>query len=250
MQRLVNHLIGNNLEATDGEIGKVRDFYFDDQTWTIRYLVVKTGSWLSERDVLIAPQALRGNSWESGLFPVNLTREQVRHSPATDTARPVSRQHEVELTDYYGWDPYWGSAFLPGRVWGVIPSTPVIAPTLIEEPETRGKTGDDPHLRSCRSVTGYHIHAADGEIGRVEDFLLDDQTWQISYLVVHTHHWSGGKKVLIAVRHAREVQWENEKVLVDLGIDAIKHSTAVDTWDYIIPESDKAESRHQLFQLR
>jgi uncharacterized protein YrrD len=243
MQRNVNNLIGNNLDATDGEIGKVEDFYFDDQTWTIRYLVVKTGSWLSGRKVLISPAAVLQHNWESGIFPVNLTREQVRDSPDMDTDKPISRQHEEDLASYYPWQPYWGTAFIPGHVWGVVPTTPVIDPGAIREMEPINKPGDDLHLRSSRKVIGYHIHATDGEIGHVNDFILDDQTWQISYVVVDTHNWIGGKKVLVGVKNIKEVHWENSKVVVDITVEAIKYSASVDKWDYIIPEGDKIPSR-------
>ncbi len=250
MQRNVNNLIGNNLDATDGEIGKIEDFYFDDQSWTIRYLIVKTGNWLSGRKVLISPDSLLKHSWESGIFPVRLTREQVRHSPDIDTEKPVSRQHEEELAGYYSWDPYWGTGFYPGPIWGVIPPTPVIEPDMIKDLEMTLKPTGDSHLRSCREVTGYHIHAIDGDIGHVNDFIMDDQTWQISYLVVDTHNWIGGKKVLVAVRHIKEVQWENSKVVVDISVDDIKHSEGIDKWDYIIPEGDKAESQQHTFHFK
>jgi uncharacterized protein YrrD len=241
MQRNLNHLIGWNLDATDGEIGKVEDFYFDDQTWTIRYLIVKTGSWLSGRKVLISPASLPGHSWESGLFPVNLTKEQVRNSPDIDTDKPVSRQQEEELARYYPWTDYWGTGFYPGPVWGVIPSTPVIDPGTIREADRTRMSHEDLHLRSSQQVNGYHIHAIDGEIGHVDDFILEEETWQISYLLVNTHRWIGGKKVLVTVRHIKEVNWENSKVVVDINVDAIKNGVAVDKWDYIIPEDDKAQ---------
>lgn len=245
MQRNVNNLIGHNLDATDGEIGRVEDFYFDDRTWTIRYLVVKTGNWLSGRKVLISPGVLLRHSWESGIFPVSLTKEQVRNSPDIDTEKPVSRQHEQELASYYSWEPYWGTGFYPGPLWGVIPSTErlepdaIMNPDTIREEEAIEKSNEDVHLRSCRQITGYHIHATDGDAGHVNDFILDDQTWQISHLLVETHHWIGGKKVLIPVRDVKDVEWEDSKVVVDLTADAIKNGDAVDKWDYIIPEGDK-----------
>lgn len=256
MQRNVNNLIGNNLDATDGEIGRVEDFYFDDQTWTIRYLVVKTGNWLSGRKVLISPAVLLQHSWESGIFPVSLTKEQVRNSPDIDTEKPVFRQQEQELADYYSWEPYWGTGFYPGPVWGIIPSTPRIDPDMIIDPvtikkqEAIEKSNEDLHLRSCRQVTGYHIHAIDGDIGHVNDFILDDLTWQISYLLVATHHGIGGKKVEVAVRHVKDVQWEDSKVLVDVTVDTIKNSPAVDKWDFIIPEGEKAELPMHEFHFR
>jgi sporulation protein YlmC with PRC-barrel domain len=221
MERGVNNLIDQNLEATDGEIGKVKDFYFDDGSWTIRYLVVTTGEWLSERKVLISPHALVQHSWASGIFRVNLNREQVQNSPDIDTDKPVSRQQEEELANYYPWQPYWGTGFYQGGVWGIIPSN------------------GDQHLRSCKEVMGYHIQTADGDVGRVNDFIMDDTTWQISYLVVDTYNWIGGKKVLIAVRHIQEVQWENSKVVADMTVDTIKNSPAIDKREYMIPEREK-----------
>jgi uncharacterized protein YrrD len=253
MQRNVNNLIGNNLDATDGEIGRVEDFYFDDQTWTIRYLVVKTGSWLSGRQVLISPHVIPQHAWESGIFPVRLTKEQVRNSPDIDTDKPISRQQEEELASHYLWDPYWGTGFHPGAAWGVIPPTPSLDPAEIIDPTAEKeleRSTEDPHLRSCREIIGYHIHATSGDIGHVNDFILDDQTWQLSYLVVKTHSWLGSKKVLIAVRHITHVQWADAKVLVDLSTDAIKNSSPVDKWDFIIPEGDKAESQKQEFHVK
>ena len=253
MQRNVNNLIGNNLDATDGEIGRVEDFYFDDQSWTIRYLVVKTGTWLSGRKVLISPHVIPQHSWESGIFPVRLTKEQVRNSPDIDTEKPVSRQQEEQLASHYSWDPYWGTGFYPGAAWGVIPPTPsldpaeIIDPTALKELE---KSTEDPHLRSCREVIGYHIHATTGDFGRVNDFIVDDQTWQLSYLIVETHTWLGGKNVLVAVRHIKDVQWADSKVVVDLTTDAIKNSSPVDKWDFIIPEGDRAESLRHEFHVK
>jgi sporulation protein YlmC with PRC-barrel domain len=236
MERNVNNLTDHILEATDGEIGKVKDFYFDDETWTIRYLVVTTGEWMSGRKVLISPLALVQHSWASGIFRVNLNTEQVRNSPDIDTDKPVSRQQEGALADYYPWAPYWGTGFYQGGVWGIISPTPSFDLSTIRGQETKTSSTEDQHLRSCKEVTGYRIHTADGDFGRVNDFVMDDKTWQISYLVVDTHNWIGGKKVLVAVRHIKEVQWENSKVVADLTVDTIKNSPAIDKQDYILPE--------------
>jgi uncharacterized protein YrrD len=252
MQRNVKALIGDNLQATDGEIGRIEDFYFDDHTWTIRYLVVNTHEWLSGRKVLISPHVIFKHSWVSGIFPVGLTREQVRNSPDIDTDKPVDRQQEETLAAYYSWEPYWGTGFYPGPVWGVIPSTPGLDPTEIidttTEQELETPTGDS-HLRSCKEVTGYHIHAADGDIGHVDDFIIDDQTWQISFLLVDTHNWIGGKKVLVAVKHIRDVEWADSKVTVDLTVEDIRNGSPVDEWNFIIPEGDRSESMKHEFQV-
>jgi len=247
MQRAINHLMGNNMGATDGEIGKVEDFYFDDETWTIRYLIVNTGSWLFGRKVLISSKSLARQAWESGIFPVNLTKEQVRHSPDIDTEKPVSRQQEEQLALHYQWQSYWSTGFYPGGVWGVVTPAPGIEPRSARELNKLKVSKDDNHLRSVLQVTGYRIHTSDGDIGHVDDFIVDDQTWQISYLVVDTHHWFGGKRVLVGVKHIKDVQWDSAEVLVDITVDAIKNSAPIDMWDYIIPEGDKAEYQEQIF---
>jgi uncharacterized protein YrrD len=222
MQYNINNLIGYNLEATDGEIGKVEEFYFNDETWTIRYMVVKTGGWLSGRKVLISPDAVLKDSWQKESLPVNLTKEQVSSSPEIDTDKPVSRQQESELYGHYNWRPYWGSGFYAGGggMWNILNEYPIIDEEITVE--TGVHSADDPHLRSTHAVTGYHIHARDGEIGHVKDFIVDDQTWQILFFVIDTHNWMGGKKVLIPVQHIKELQWENSKIVTDMSVDAVK----------------------------
>lgn len=222
MQRNTSTLIGNKLEATDGEIGTVSDFYFDDHTWTIRYLLVKTGGWLYGQKVLISPYAILPNSWESGVFPVRLTREQVRVSPDIDKEKPVSRQNEEELARYYSWQRYWRRGFYPG------------------EREISKETSGDTMIRSLQKITDCHIHASDGDIGFVSDIIMDDQTWQISYLVTSLHNWIGGKRVLIAANTIKDVNWEKSKIMVNITMLAIKNSSAIDPWNYIIPETGKA----------
>jgi uncharacterized protein YrrD len=216
MERNLNSLIGESMGAMDGEIGKVEDFYFEDDTWTIRYLVVKTGIGMSGRKVLISPNTFPKHAWASGMFRANLTREQVRNSPDIDSDKPVSRQQEAELANYYPWQPYWGSGYYAGGVWGII------------EPGGVKNSTADLHLRSCRVVAGYQVQASDGDIGYVNDFIMDDETWRIVYLVVDTHNWIGGKKVLVAVRHIKEVQWGNSKVVADVTVDVIKNGVLAD----------------------
>jgi len=232
MQCSINSLIGYTMEATDGDIGKVVEFYFDDKTWTVRYLILESGNWLTGRKLLIAPEALVQASWKSGTFPVNLTKEQIRNSPDIDTDKPVSRQQEIDLYGYYPWQSYWGSGFYPGGVWGTTDSDSSFTGM------DRSPANDaDPHLRSTRQVTGYHIHAVDGEIGHVKDFLIDDQTWELGSLVVDTHNWFGGKKVLVEVRHIKRVEWSDGKVYVDVTVESIKNSAAIDESKFVHPEN-------------
>ena len=195
MQHNINRLIGFSMKATDGEIGKVEEFYFNDQTWAISYLIVKTGNFLSSRKVLISPVALLKSSWEPGIFATNLTKEQIRKSPDIDTDKPVSLQQEIELYGHYAWQRYGGSGFYAGGSVGVLNYNPIIDEKIIKEADSNDKrSNDNLHLRSTYRVTGYHIHATDGDVGHINDFIVDDQTWQFTYLVVDTHNWFGGKK--------------------------------------------------------
>jgi uncharacterized protein YrrD len=202
MLRNVQELRSYAIHATDGIIGEVDDLYFDDEDWTIRYLVVETGSWLSGRKVLIPPTAIGHPDWLSQQLPVELTKAQVEGSPSVDTRKPVSRQHEAAYLGYYGYPYYWGGS---------------------------ERTSDEIHLRSCRTVTGYHLHAKDGDIGHVEDLLVDDHNWAIRYLIANTSNWWGGHEVLVAPQWIEAVSWPEATVSVDLTRDAVKAAPPYDS---------------------
>ena len=201
MLRSVKDLEGYVVRASDGPIGHVKDFFFDDQAWVVRYLVVETGSWLKSREVLISPLALRPPDRKARLLPVAVTKEQVRNSPDVDTQLPVSRQHEVQYAGYYGYPNYWEGA-KHGNVGSyqepTAPSYDAIGSIQAKRAEhaatiaraSGGSTSDDPQLRSCRAVMRYLVHAKDGDVGEVNGMLLDDATWTIRYLVVSTGYWS------------------------------------------------------------
>jgi uncharacterized protein YrrD len=232
MKHNVKRLIGYTLGATDGEIGKVKDFYFDDETWTIRYLIVETGSWLSGRKVLISPEAVLTPADNEEAFPVNLTKEQIKNSPDIDTEKPVSRQQEMKLYEYYPWTSYWGGGLWAGGIGttGMVMPRPVsIEQAVQKEDDTAGKETDvDPHLRSTDKVTGYSIKATDGEIGDVEDFIIDDSSWKIHFLVVDTGNWFPGKKVLISPKWIKEIKWETSTVIVNASVERVKNSPEYD----------------------
>lgn len=225
--RNAKQLEGHALEAQDGLIGQVKDFYFDDHQWHIRYVVVETGAWLQSRRVLISPVALRDYDGTSEVFPVNLTKEQVRTSPAIDTDKPVSRQHEEALQQHYGWPGYWEGIFGAGGLAAPITVQPTPEETTEPGP-TDGlqplKKRGDPFLRSVNDTIGHHIEASDGAIGHAEDFLLDDEHWLIRYLVVDTRNWWPGKKVIVAPAWILDVSWEKKRVVVNLTRDMIRQS--------------------------
>lgn len=228
----VETLEGFTVGATDGEIGHVKDVYFDDLEWTIRQLVVDTGGWLSGRKVLLSPASIQAADWANRVLRVKLTRQQVQDSPDINTARPVSRQHESSLYDYYGYPYYWAGPYL----WGY-----TVFPTLVEQQalqdkqdqELRGREGgegtkEDAHLRSANEVLGYGIHATDGEIGHVEDLLFDQRNWKIERMVVDTRNWWPGKQVLITPERIAAVRWEDRSVDIRATRQQIEHSPEYD----------------------
>jgi uncharacterized protein YrrD len=211
-------LKGYKLHSLDGEIGKVEEFYFDDHYWTIRYLIADTGNWLTGRQVLISPHALTAVNKEEESISINLTKKQIENSPPLDSDKPVSRQYEETHYEYYGWPTYWGGPF----AWGPYP-------IILRNPEertksTKGGKAWDSHLRSTRAVSGHYVQATDGEIGHVEDFVIDDETWAIRYLIIDTRNWWPGKKVLISPQWIERVSWDEFTVFVNLLREAIKQA--------------------------
>jgi hypothetical protein len=209
---------GYKLDSLDGEIGKVREFYFDDRHWTIRYLVADTGDWLTGRQVLISPYALVTVNNEKQNIVINLTKKQIEKGPSLESDKPVSRQFEEDYYGYYGWPMYSTGPY----IWG-------FSPYIVRDPEkweeyTPGEKAWDPNLRSTHEVNDYHIQAADGGIGHVEDFIIDDETWAIRYLIIDTRNWWPGKKVLVSTRWIERVSWSESKVFVNLTRENIRQS--------------------------
>lgn len=229
MLRSVKELAGFNIMATDGEIGEVSEFYFDDETWTIRYLIADTGNWLMSRLVLISPEALGQPNWEKKEFPVKLTKKQVEDSPEISRDKPVSKQQEFDLTNYYGWPYYWTG--MSGGLPGAIPYPGALEAGISRdlESDSEEKKGD-PHLRSTKEIEGYTISATDAEIGHVEDFIIDDESWSIRYMIINTNKWlPGGRNVIIAIPWIKDIDWLESKVGIDLDAESIKQSPEYDS---------------------
>lgn len=221
MLQNIKELYGNKLAASDGEIGFVKDFYFDDNTWVIRYLVVDTGSWLNERLILLTPHVFGSLDRDKNILPIKLTRKQIEDSPAIDSHRPVSRQYEQDYYHYYGWPAYWEG----GGMWGVA-GFPVIdeSSTGKERPHHGHNQRDDLHLRSTKAVNGYKIHATDGMIGSVRSFMVDDKSWAIGELVVETGHWYSGKEILVPSSQIERISYEESKIFVNFTRIAIQQT--------------------------
>jgi hypothetical protein len=233
-------LKGYRLEGLDGSMGKVREFYFDDRHWTIRYLVADMGNWLPGRQVLISPYALVGinaNDFDPHIN-TDLTKAQIEASPSPDSDKPVSHQFEQAFYGHYGYPVYWSGPFS----WG--------ASSYIErDPEqwkkpSKGEKTWDPHLRSTYDVSGHHVQALDGEIGHVEDFIIDDATWAIRYLIVDMHNWWPGRRVLLSPQWIERVSWGERKVFVNLDRETIKASPEYTKESLLTRDYEIALHRH------
>jgi uncharacterized protein YrrD len=243
MLHSVKELEGCKVGASDGELGTVKDVYFDDQRWVIRYMVVETGGWLSSRKVLISPNSVRSVAWANEILNVDLSRQQVRDSPGIDTDKPVARQHEIEHYNYYGYPYYWEGANLWGESiyplpWvGASPDPALGFAKPFDDVAARERQArldrqlesGDSHLRSSNEVIGYEIMATDGPIGSVENFVFDDESWAIRHLVVDTRKWLPGRHVLLSPESMERVSWPDHEVFVSMTRQAIETSPDYDS---------------------
>jgi hypothetical protein len=213
MLRSIKELYDDRLGASDGEIGSVKDFYFDDQDWAIRYVIADTGTWLPGRQVLLAPHSLGRLDQGSKVLCVNLTRKQIENSPSIELHKPVSRQYEEEYYRYFGWPYYWQGE----QLWG-LSGTPIPTPanTPIPGSPVTIPSRADPHLRSARAVNGYHLQATDGIIGHICDFMMDAQSWSIGQFVIKTGHRLSGNEVLLHTSAVNRISYEESTVFVNL----------------------------------
>lgn len=222
MKRKIKSLIGFTIGATDGIVGEVKEFYFDDETWTIRYLIVETGNWFNGKKILLSTEALLTPDWENKVFHVKLTMAQIENSPKIDTDKPVSRQQEIELYGYYPWGNYYWAGGMGMGMYYALPMEQAVHNET--DDSVADKPDDDQHLRSTDAVTGYNIKAANGEIGDVEDFVINDQTWSIEFMEVDTGNWFPGKKVLISPTWIKKIDWATSMVNVILTEEQVKNS--------------------------
>jgi uncharacterized protein YrrD len=236
MLQSIRQLYGTALIAGGHEIGCMTDFYFDDEKWCVRYIVVNAGSWLSGRAVLISPHALGSRTSDGKSFVVNLTPQQIEGSPSIESHKPVSRQYEEEYYRYYGWPSYWNGV----ELWGasgfpVAPQPPYPVPCTQASAAAAGQSGDeDSHLRSTQTIVGYHIQTTEETIGHITDLMVDNSSWAIRNLVVETGHWYSGKEVAITQEHVERISFDASKVYVDLTKEAIQRAS-----QYRSPRSDE-----------
>lgn len=224
MKRNIKSLIDFSMRATDGDIGTVKDFYFEDNSWVIRYLIIETGNWLNGRKVLISPEAHLTPDWENKVFPISFSKEQIKSSPSIDTELPVYRQQEIKLYDHYSLGDYWRGGFVAGGM-----PLPMDEAMMKQDDEISKRiTGDDLHLRSIEKITGYSVKATDGTVGTIKDFIIDDANWNINFIVVDTGHWFSGKDVMLSPKTVKEIKWDVSEIIVDINVSQVKECPEYD----------------------
>lgn len=231
MLHSIKDLYAYKVQTTDHQTSAVYDLYFDPTTWEIGYLVADTGSWLPGRKVIVSLETLDQPIWEKQLLPVNLTQEQLRSSPDIDTSQPFSQSHEQTLRTHYNLPPIsrLGGGLFNEQSFGMsLDSIAQVVEAEIAETETARRQANRPYLQSTRNLIGYTIQAQDGEIGHVEDFIVDDQAWVLRYMVVDTGNWLPGRKVLISTDWIDDITWRDSKVYVGLVQERIKNSPEYD----------------------
>lgn len=220
----IKELYGNALAAKDGAIGQVKDFYFDDQAWVVRYLVADTGTWLTDNLVLLSPHSF--GKWDRDLksLQINLTRKQIEESPSITSHLPVSRRYEEDYYRYYGWSGYWQG----GEMWGMsgFPVMAMPVPAVESSPELRPDhhESQDPHLRSAKDMLGYHMQATDGAIGTVRGLMVDDKSWEVAQVVVETGPWYADVEIMIPPAKIQRISHEESKIYVNLPMEEIKRT--------------------------
>lgn len=235
-------LKGYKLQCTDGDIGTVKEFVFDDRDWTIRYLAIETGTWLMDRQVLISLQSLTGVDEKTKVFTANLTKKQVEDSPPLFKEIAVTRPYEDLFHTYYRLPAYWNTT----NTWLPVPD--IMNDTAAYKEATQGDASLAPDLHSTDNITGRRIHATDGEIGHIADFIIDDEKWIIRYLIVNLHNWLPGKKVLISSEWVDSVGSDESGVNVKVLREKVKQSP--EYTDTCVLNRDYEEQLHRHYERK
>lgn len=226
MLHSLHRLIGFSIGAIDGEIGHVKDFCFDDKSWTVRYLIVETGNWLFGRKVLISPVALLQPNWDKKIFPVNLTKEQVESSPDVNLTQPLSLDQTKSIYSHYSW-PYpeeSGIGYMTtGMVGGVVAPGIPLDERISDELHHDNHQENDPHLHGVKHTTRFDVHATDGVVGEASDFLVDEN-WRITSIVIETGSWFSGKKILGDINHVLRIEWESSSIYYNQSLESLRNT--------------------------
>jgi hypothetical protein len=242
MLRSLESIERYRVSATDGDIGSVVDFLLDDEHWTVRYLVVETGAFVGGKRVLISPISFREVDWASRRLHLSPTRDRFLASPSVDFDQPVSRQHELDCCGYYGYGLYWAYPW----IWGPGGTPRTLATSMSRGARTPQdeRARADVHLRSINEVDGYQVEGTNGSAGRVAGFIVDDETWEVRYLVIDTRTWWFGKKVLIPPKSAVRVTWAMRTFDLKMSREEVVNSRPWNQRGAILSSFEERLDRH------
>ncbi len=233
MRRTVKRLEGSTVLSINGEdLGEVKDFYFDDRSWIIRYLVVDTGPWLSQKLILISPHAIVSFGLNGFNIVTNLTKDQIENCPSADSEKPISKEFEEKYANYFGWPVYVTGTGIP--VWYdstdkmSMPSPDIESSAIAEEDAPRHN-----HLRSFNEVRSYHISSADDEFGHIEDMVLEDEGFRIDALIVDTVNFWPSNSVLITPELIKNISWSSQVFETSLSKDEVASAPIYRPEDFI-----------------
>jgi hypothetical protein len=238
--RRVQDITKLTLRSIDGQVGTIRELYFDDQNWAVRYLVVSTGRWLMGRHVLIAPIVIGTIDDADASIRINLQKEQIEYAPSIKSTESISRRYEQTYYERFQWAPYWQP---DTTMWGSPIPFPDASTSRLDE-SLLGEIPDQSHLRSSAAVTGCGIRAQDGEIGHMGDLVIDDEDWIIRYVEVDTRNWLLGKKVLVQTGRIGPFDWYGRSVAMALTRHAIRSAPAYDPSMLITPDYEVRLFKH------
>jgi sporulation protein YlmC with PRC-barrel domain len=239
MKHSLKKLVGYSIETNDGKEGKIKDFLFDEDNWTIRYLEADFGSFFKDKRVILPIDAIIHPNWENNQIMLNISKEQIEFSPTPEDVPTITREYEQRLYEYYGYPMYWGTGYVPPMPSGAYyPARP------LNVPRNRQLSEDamDSSLRSFKDIEGYNIRAVDDTLGHVEDLIVDEADWQLVYLIVDTSNWlPWSKKVMLAIDWMEEISYVDREVRVNLDTDTIK-----DAPDYKSDKPIEMSYEHEL----
>lgn len=228
-----NDLKEFSIKATDGRTGHADDFYFDDVTWQVRYLVTRSGFLFTKRQGLVSAKLLGMPDLERRELPVSLTQEQLDDAVDPDAHPPVSEQRtrDIQRRQFDLWPHVVlgvpGTAYTPVAAEYQLFGDPATGRDIDQPLEAPG----DPHLRSMAEVSGYSMAAKDGEVGSIIDFLVDPEEWQVKYIVADTGNWLPGRQVAIVIDWITGISWADRRMVVKVSQDAIQSAPEISEID-------------------
>lgn len=198
----LKQLLGYKISAIDGEIGKVKEFYFDETSWTVRYIIVETGSLFFGRKVMISTQAIIDAQWETEHFLTNMTIQQIENSPKVDDGKQLTRGQEILLNQHYNWKSYWDASI------------------------QKIADGSNSYLVHANDLTGYQLIASDGQVGNIKDLIVAKASWKINSIVIDAFKTSPAKEILLSPKWIKEINADRSAAVSDHTTAEIKSNPA------------------------